>query len=163
MREKKIIEIKDLQFGNKFLHIFLTPIFMFHNFGEVIGYTALVEDVTEAKAVERSREEFFSIASHELRTPLTVIRGNASLIEDFYMSKIKDNTVAKMVSDIHEASVRLIKIVGDFLDISRLEQGRVTFEKSQFDALGLTREVVDEMRGIAEAHGLYVHLEGVRT
>lgn len=159
MQERKIVEIKDIQFGNKFLHIFLTPILMFHDSGEIIGYTALVEDVTEAKAVERSREEFFSIASHELRTPLTVIRGNASLIEDFYMNKIKDNTVAKMVSDIHEASVRLIKIIGDFLDISRLEQGRVTFEKIPFDALGLTYEVLDEMRGVADAHGLYMRLE----
>ena len=78
--------------------------------------------------MNRSRDEFFSIASHELRTPLTAIRGNTEMILDNYKSKIKDKDVLEMLSDVHEGSVRLIEIVNDFLNVSRLEMGKIDFK-----------------------------------
>lgn len=159
VKEKKIVEIKNIVVGKKFFRLLLAPVIMLRDSEEIIGHILLLEDITEAKVIERSREEFFAVASHELRTPLTAIRGNASLIEDFYADKIKDKEIMAMISDIHEASVRLIKIVYDFLDVSALEQRKIEFKKQQFDIIALIQEVMRVLKGMADAKKLYLNLE----
>jgi len=160
VNEKKSIDFKEVAFENKFLRIFLAPILSAKGAQqEIIGVAILMEDITEAKVIERSREEFFAIASHELRTPLTAIRGNASLIEDFYAEKINDKEVSQMVADIKSASVRLIGIVNDFLDISRLEQNKMEFKKENFDITALIQEAVRELEKVAAQKNLYLKAE----
>jgi two-component system sensor histidine kinase EvgS len=106
----------------------------------------LLEDITEAKLLERSRDEFFSIASHELRTPLTAIRGNASIINDYYLDAMDNKELRSLIGDIHESSVRLIAIVNDFLEASRLEQGKMVFQLAPFSIDDVIREVVHDMK-----------------
>lgn len=162
IKEKQAVNFKEVAFENKFLRIFLAPIISAKGSQqeqEVIGVVALMEDITEAKVIERSREEFFAIASHELRTPLTAIRGNASLIDEFYADKINDKEVMQMIADIREASVRLIGIVNDFLDISRLEQNKMEFKKEPLDIIALMKEAVRELEKVATQKNLYLKME----
>jgi len=147
LSEQKLIEVKSLSFGTAFFHIFMAPIVVFENQRlDVIGVVILIEDITEAKVLERSKDEFFSIASHELRTPLTAIKGNTSLIQQFYAGEIKDKDFKGMLSDIHESSTRLIEIVNDFLDMSRLEQGRMEFKNQPIDLNELIQRVLREFQ-----------------
>jgi signal transduction histidine kinase len=132
-------EVKEIVFGAKFLRGIIAPIMVKDNNNENIGYVLLFEDITEAKIIERSKDEFFAVASHELRTPLTAIRGNVEIILDMYADKVKDKDVQDMLKDIKEGSLRLIGIVNDFLEVSRLEQGKITIEKTKFDVT----EVID--------------------
>jgi signal transduction histidine kinase len=83
--------------------------------------------------MERSREEFFSIASHELRTPLTAIRWNTDMLLSMQGQEPKSKEMEEMLQDIHNSSIRLIGIVGDFLEVSRLEQGKIKITKETFD------------------------------
>lgn len=127
-------------FGTKFFDMFVAPISADNK--TIIGSITVIQDVTEAHVLQRSRDEFFSIASHELRTPLTAIRGNAQMIKQFNEKVMKKNPdLNDMVDDIYESSVRLIEIVNDFLDVSRLEQGKVVFKMSEF-AIDQTIEAV---------------------
>jgi len=114
--------------------------------GEGKTDTAVVvfEDITKERELERSREEFFSIASHELRTPLTAIRGNASAIKDYLWDAIKSDDAKDMVDDMYESACRLIDIVNDFLDTSRLEQKRMNFTFSAIDLAELAHSVIKE-------------------
>jgi PAS domain S-box-containing protein len=107
-----------------FYRIYITPVLLE---GKPIGATIVIEDQTEQKILDRSKDEFFSIASHELRTPLTAIRGNMSMAKDYFPDAMKDKGLNDLVSDAHAASVRLIEIVNDFLDSSKLEQGKMVF------------------------------------
>lgn len=150
-KEKTPITIKELFWAGKFLDLFIAPIIMIKDSNEVIGNLVLIGDITEQKILERSKDEFFSIASHELRTPLTAIRGNASMIMDFYKDKIADKDVQEMISDMFAASERLIRIVGDFLDVSRLEQRRMEFKKDNFDIAEITGKTIKEINGNALA------------
>jgi len=141
--------ISEASMGSKILQIFMGPV----TAGEsdqkhVIGTVLLVEDVTEAKVAERSKDEFFSIASHELRTPLTSIKGNSSMILDFYKEILKDEQLKEMVDDIHESSTRLIEIVNDFLDMSRLEQGKMVFNNKAFSIDKVIESLIYEMKPI---------------
>lgn len=104
------------------------------------------EDITEEVVLNRSKDEFFSIASHELRTPLTAIRGNTEMILDNYKATIKNKDVLEMLGDIHEGSIRLIEIVNDFLNISRLEMKKIDFKIERFDLVKLLKKTIDEFK-----------------
>jgi len=138
---------RDISLPNgKFLKIFLAPIFSKEISKDKTcrGIVVLVDDITEAMIMERSKDEFFSIASHELRTPLTAIRGNTSMILDYYAKDLKDPELRDMVDDVHESSIRLINIVNDFLNVSRLEQSRMVYDTKQFDLGELIPEILKE-------------------
>jgi len=155
--EKRPIEIKNLEFNGRFLRIFISPIVEVEELKiKVIGAVALIEDVTEARALERARDEFFSIASHELRTPLTAIRGNTSLIEQMYMDQIKDKDFKEMIDDIHESSQRLIEIVNDFLNMSRLELGKIQFNNQPIDLVQIIDDVIREYQTTGSIKMLYL-------
>ncbi|MEK7546889.1 MAG: ATP-binding protein [Patescibacteria group bacterium] len=153
------INVPEVIFGNKFLRFFFSPIVMIRDHKEVIGYVFLLEDITEAKLLERSREEFFAIASHEMRTPLTAIRGNMALIKDFFGTELKNPDVKEMVDDSYKASIRLIGIVNDFLDTSRLEQGKLSLKSENINLVALTTEVVHELNAMAESKKLKLNFK----
>lgn len=148
------INLPNVVFGSLHLHLFLAPIVLPPPNSEYIGTALVIEDITEAKILERSKDEFFSIASHELRTPLTAIRGNTSLILDHFGKALPDPMLTEMLGDIHESSIRLIGIVNDFLNLSRLEQGQIQFNHVTFDLLVLLHEIVQEFSQAASQKNL---------
>lgn len=109
----------------------------------------LENKITQAKVIERSREEFFSIASHELRTPLTAIRGYAELLEKLYSEKLNDEQFTGFVIAIKEGSSRLIDIVNDFLNVSGLEQGKIAFDNKPLNITQLLDAVHEDMNAVA--------------
>jgi len=133
-----------ISWKNRYLEIRTSPVRGESDRGKRIGVLIIIGDVTEEKLLARSRDEFFSIASHELRTPLTAIRGNSDLIQQFYADRIKETDFQEMIADIHESAVRLIGIVSDFLDMSRLELGKITFKREQVDIEELMEKVLRE-------------------
>ncbi len=141
--EHRPVDLKNLAFEAKNIAVFAAPIYVGGRDEDFIGLVILVQDQTEAKVLERSRDEFFSIASHELRTPLTAIRGNTSLIQEHYSDKL-DPELKEMVNDIYESSVRLIDIVNDFLNMGRLEQQRFTFKNEAFGMEDLISDALKE-------------------
>jgi signal transduction histidine kinase len=155
------LELKDIAYGTKILRIVLSPVMAFEgDDASAVGSVVLVEDVTEERNLDRSKDEFFSIASHELRTPLTAIKGNASLIMGYYRDQLKDPALQEMVDDIHESSTRLIEIVNDFLDVSRLEQGKMIFKTEVFGIDKTIKSVVNEMQAMMQQKNIDLSVDG---
>lgn len=159
LEKKESIDNSDVPIGNRFFRVMFVPVFTEGGKREIIGELVLFEDITEWKILERSREEFFSIASHELRTPLTAIRGNTSMILEFFQDELKNQELKEMVDDIHDSSIRLIKIVNDFLDMSRLEQGKIEFKKEPLDITALIRDVLKEYQATGSQRKLALTFE----
>lgn len=152
--EHKCVIVKpDIEVDGRFMRALFSPVIMQD---EAIGCAMLVEDVTEDRILQRAKDEFFSIASHELRTPLTAIRGNASMIQQYYASDLKDDSAKQMVDDIHSSSIRLIAIVNDFLDVSRLEQKKVELDFKEFSIVDVVKKVANEMETDIKEKGLYL-------
>ena len=150
------LESPATNFGKRVLHLFIAPMVNQLSSGETqqIGAVILVEDITEQKVLERSKDEFLSIASHELRTPLTAIRGNASLIKQYYGDRLPDKDTLEMIDDIHESAIRLIDIVNDFLDASSLEQGKMKMNPETFVIEEVIISVIRELHTLADSKGL---------
>jgi PAS domain S-box-containing protein len=148
---------KKLQIASQdgsFYNIYITPVLLHDH---PLGATIVIEDVTEAKILDRSKDEFFSIASHELRTPLTAIRGNMSMVKDYFPDAMKDQGLNDLVSDTHTASVRLIEIVNDFLDSSKLEQGKMMFTITPVTVESLVAAVQGDLAAlISDQHNTVV-------
>lgn len=92
--------------------------------GRPLGVICSLQDVAAELEMERMREDFFHIASHEIRTPLTVIKGNVELILDGALGALGDK-VRHVLTEIHDATARLIRLVNHFLDAARLDQGKI--------------------------------------
>lgn len=133
----------EIPFGSKILKISLLPIKENIDGDTIIlGSILLLDDITEAKVLERSKDEFFSIASHELRTPLTAIRGNTSMMLDYYAKELSNPVLKEMIVDTHSESVRLITIVNDFLNMSRLEQGKMEYTYSHVSLTDVMKNII---------------------
>ncbi len=151
IKKPQNVSYEDIEYGPMILQIRLSPVYSDDSDSKsVIGVLAIIGDVTDEKVHERSKDEFFSIASHELRTPLTAIRGNTSMILDYYKDQIKDPELKSMLTDTHDAAVRLIGIVNDFLDLSRLEQNRMVFKFSEFDLNSAIDDVTKQLQTNAQ-------------
>jgi signal transduction histidine kinase len=149
----------DLKYGEKYLRIYLTPVKLVEGDGRVIGVVILVEDVTEEKQLQVARDEFFAVASHELRTPLSSIKGNASVIEDYFRDRVNDDQLMGIVKDIYDSSEKLIDIVNEYLDISRAEVGRLELTKKEFEVVEVLRQVMKELEYAAVSRGLAFELQ----
>lgn len=88
--------------------------------GKVTGGVLLLVDVTEKTQREALRREFTANVSHELRTPLTSISGFAEIMQDGY---VKPEDVKRVAGKIYDEAQRLIVLVGDIMEISRLDEG----------------------------------------
>jgi signal transduction histidine kinase len=158
-RERAKLNMKSVDLGSRVLRVLLAPVVaQGAEDSPVLGVVILFEDITEETLLDRSKDEFFSIASHELRTPLTAIKGNSSMILNYYKEALKDPTMREMILDIHEASDRLIEIVNDFLDASRIEQGKMIYRKESFALDKVVESVFYEIGEVARQKGLYLRL-----
>lgn len=149
LRSTVEVELNDIRFKDKYLDIHLAPIKLDDTSGKVIGVVILIRDVTETKIFQQARDEFFAVASHELRTPLTAIRGNAAMALE-YFPEIRDNPKAKdLIGDIHTSSQRLIDIVNEYLDISRLETSGSELTTTPFELVSVVSKVMKELEATA--------------
>lgn len=100
---------------------------------------------TKLKELDQLKSEFLSLATHQLRAPLTAIMGYASMLLEGDYGEFPAQ--GKGAVDIIVTSCKnLVSIVGEFLDISRIEQGRMVYNNEKFDMRNLVAEVVSELK-----------------
>lgn len=156
--EKTLQTISELKYKNLYLRFYFSPVII--NNDECIGIVVLLEDITEAKLLERSKDEFFAVSSHELRTPLTAIRGFTALILDNFQEQLKgDETLINMITNIHVSSIRLIKIVNSFLDASKLEQGKFIFKFETFKLATVIESALIDLNQLANERHIYLKFD----
>lgn len=108
---------------------------------------------TKLKKLDQAKSEFVSIASHQLRTPLTVIKGYISMIMEGNFGKIDDN-LQDALDKVFASNERLIRLVENLLNISRIESGRLHFTFSEYQFEKIVQSVYDELKTSAEGKGL---------
>ncbi|OHA21943.1 MAG: hypothetical protein A2W52_01540 [Candidatus Taylorbacteria bacterium RIFCSPHIGHO2_02_49_25] len=110
------------------------------------------------KELDQLKSEFVSLATHQIRGPLTAIKGYASMMRDGDYGEVPAR-IKGTVDIIFESSNALTTVVQDFLDISRIEQGRMKYELTVFDFSKLVQSVGEELAPVGERRGLRVKLE----
>jgi len=120
---------------------------IFDEKGVFVGYRGTGKDITKLKQAEdalhrsieeadianRAKSEFLANMSHELRTPLNAIIGFSSMLECETFGSLGDPKNTESVISIKDAGILLMQIIGDILDISKIEAGETTMEDAEID------------------------------
>ena len=101
------------------------------------------------KVLDQQKSEFISLASHQLRGPLTAIKGYASMVLEGDFGAITD-TVKDATSKILQSTSDLVVLVGDYLDVSRIEQGRMQYNFENFDLGEEVKTIITELKPTVE-------------
>lgn len=118
---------------------------------ETTGYFILIFDITESKLLERSKSELVAVASHQLRTPLTAMRGNVEMLVDENYGPLNKEQ-HELLSDIDASTIRLITMVNEMLDITKIEKGDLELTLETFDAGEIIHSVIADLGDYAERH-----------
>lgn len=113
----------------------------------------LQEANVHLKALDKAKSEFVSIASHQLRTPISAIKGYLSMLIEGDFGEISED-VKKVVNGLFESSSRLARLVNTFLNVSRIESGRLKLEIKPTQVNDLIKGVIGELGNEAEQKGL---------
>lgn len=110
--------------------------------GHVAGAVVAFQDITRLREVDRMKDEFVSIVSHELRTPLTSIRGSVQLVLDNESSFDEEEKRGLLQIALNNCE-RLVRIINDILDVSKIESGNLSLRKKAINVTDLVRQSVD--------------------
>lgn len=106
--------------------------------------------------LDATKDEFISMASHQLRTPLTSIKGYLSMVLEGDVGKITASQ-RKLLTEAFVSSERMVHLIGDFLNVSRLQTGRFMLEIHKVDFAKVVTQEVESMRAIAATHGVVIN------
>ncbi|TXH06813.1 MAG: HAMP domain-containing histidine kinase [Candidatus Moraniibacteriota bacterium] len=107
----------------------------------------------ELRRLDNAKSEFISIASHQLRTPLTAIKGFVSLLLEGAYGQLEPS-VADTLNKVYLANNRLMNLVENLLNISRIEAGRIQYQRMPVQITDLVTELRDIFVLAAHAKGL---------
>jgi PAS domain S-box-containing protein len=116
------------------------------------------QDKAAAEAANRAKTEFLSRMSHELRTPLNAVLGFSQLLEIDRADRLSDGQ-RRRVKLIREAGEHLLQMIGDLLDLTRIESGSVQMQLDAVPLRALAEEALDMLRPQAEAAKLQLRLQ----
>lgn len=121
--------------------------------GSFAGYISSTIDITEIKENEQRKNDFISMVSHELKTPLTsalsyvqVLQKKALKAEDSLAASMLDRTVIQLG--------KMTSMINGFLNVSRLESGKIHMDYEQFNLASLVRDAEDEAMAAITSHQL---------
>jgi signal transduction histidine kinase/CheY-like chemotaxis protein/CHASE3 domain sensor protein len=119
-------------------------------FGEVASAVITFQDISRLHEVDRMKTEFISVVSHELRTPLTSIKGALQLALDDLRAGVQGEPEDLLDVALNNCD-RLIRIINDILDVSKIEAGRLTLQARPAAVADLVATSVESVATMARA------------
>ena len=124
--------------------------------GLVAGVVLLLFDNTEKADRKKLRREFTANVSHELKTPLTSISGFAEIMKN---GMVKAEDVPRFANNIYDEAQRLISMVQDIIQLSRLDEAQETMEKTEVNVALIAETVAKRLEGQAAQRNIVFHIE----
>ncbi len=123
------------------------------------GGVVLIEtDITQLKIVEAAKDQFLAMVSHELRTPLTPIHGALALIGSGKLAELPDS-VASLIQVASRNCERLMSIVNDLLDVTRISIGTFSLASRRTVVVPFLEQIVDNKRIGPEARDIELSID----
>ncbi len=122
---------------------------------ELEGYIGAGVDITEQKLLQQQKDNFIGIASHELKTPVTSIKAYTQVLERMFRRNgaLKE---AGMISKMDGQLNRLTSLIGDLLDVTKMNSGRLQFNNHDFEFNAVVAELVEDLQRTTQDHLLVV-------
>ena len=137
------------------VHWVLLSLFSFKDANKELKGLMTLVDITKQKQIDKAKTEFVSLASHQLRTPVSAMRWNLELLATAtgtQLSELQQSYVQKISRGLE----RMQALVDDFLNVSKLELGTLSIQRSTFDLTQFFGLVIEEYRAYAATRGVEV-------
>jgi PAS domain S-box-containing protein len=126
--------------------------------GEIGGVVVVLRDVTAEREVERIKDEFVATVSHELRTPITAVLGYTDILLRGLRGQLNPKQ-AEAMNAVRNAGQRLLALINDLLDMSRLEAGKQTVIPTALCLSSCVERAVATVSMLASAKGIVLESE----
>lgn len=124
--------------------------------GNATEYSGLFIDITEQKLDELRKNDFIGMVSHELKTPLTAINGFVQVLQR-KAKKDEDNYAIIALNKAHSQIRKMTTMINGFLNVSRLESGKLLIEKTNFSLGELLKETIEETYVSQSSHQIILN------
>jgi PAS domain S-box-containing protein len=128
--------------------------------GTLLCYEGTVEDVTakleqeralrvalhQAETANRVKAAFLAAMSHELKTPLNAVLGFSEIIRDEMLGPVGQTAYCEYAGDIHKSGIRLLAVINDVLDVTRLQAGSLVLEERAEEAREILEQAIEQAR-----------------
>ena len=121
--------------------------------GELLGAAVVLSDVTKFHLLDQLKSDMISTVSHELKTPLTSLQMVVHLLLEEAVGPLSAKQTELLLA-ARQDSDRLLGMINDLLDLTRIEQGRVALDQQPADAAELVRDALERHRSAAEDSGI---------
>jgi signal transduction histidine kinase len=122
----------------------------------------LSEANTHLLELDKAKDEFISMASHQLRTPLTAIKGYLSMLLEGDAGEVK-KTQADFLNEAYEGSNKMVALINDLLNVSRMETGRFFLEPKKIDLVDVAKGELKQLETVAGEKSLKISLHAERV
>lgn len=112
----------------------------------------------QLQRLDEAKNEFISMASHQLRTPLTSIKGYLDMILEGDLGKITP-TQRAVLREAFSSSERMVRLINDFLNVSRLQTGKFNIDKQKIDIAQILRDEVALLKVVADQRSVEMNLK----
>jgi PAS domain S-box-containing protein len=131
--------------------------FRHHTYGEV--WIAVHQDITDRKNLERQKDSFIGIASHELKTPITTLSAYTQILEKRLQGDTKNEYFLK---NIKLQTNRLLGLIDDLLNVSRIDSDKITLKLEPFDLNALIKKVIVDFQYTTDSHA-FIHKGNIKN
>ena len=112
----------------------------------------------QLQRLDEAKNEFISMASHQLRTPLTSIKGYLDMMLEGDLGKISP-TQRAVLREAFSSSERMVRLINDFLNVSRIQTGKFTIDKQSVDIAQILRDEVSLLKVVADQRSVEMVLK----
>jgi signal transduction histidine kinase len=112
---------------------------------ERIGFLIVLHDISREKLVEKMKTEFVSLAAHQLRTPLSAIKWTLKMLLSGDLGKINKEQ-QEFIGKTYNSNERMIHLINDLLNVTRIEEGRYLYRISEFPIGDLMDSVINNLK-----------------
>jgi NtrC-family two-component system sensor histidine kinase KinB len=126
--------------------------------GVVTGWLLVFRDMTEEIELARLREDLTHMLVHDLRSPLTVLNGSLEMIENALTDEAAAEKTGFLLDMAHKSSDRMLRLVNELLDISKLESGQLTVHPEPVDMETLLRDIATRLAPPATAAHITIEI-----
>lgn len=122
-----------------------------HSDGTKQRILGVLLDITDQRALQQQKDDFIGIASHELKTPVTSIKAYAQILQKMLYKKGLE-TESGMMAKMDVQLDRLAALIGDLLDVTKMNSGKIEFSRQEFDFNDLVQGLAEDLQRTTTRH-----------
>jgi len=153
-------QILDITFTDPSLELAVITDRILDDNSDIIGFIKIIKNKTRETNLLRSKSEFITIAAHQLRTPLTAVHW---IFETFIKNESLSSSDKELVYNGLSASIRLLKIVNDLLDVSKIELGKFGYVFTEININEFLDKLLQNANILAKKYNVFLYFEQPKT